>query len=563
MFLKLLCIFFVLYAHGEVEFPLNNNFFIPPQPDLAQVPRPLASIGLENDRITVQPAPAPQQLSTPCTGACARRLSQLQLASNWRNEELKIPVTLTLAHSSLRQALALLSKLSGITFLVHHSVQGQVENMQVRDIYLGQVLQQLCQQHNPPLSLVRYHNAWHIMPHDLALQAQQESVDHDAELQVLQMKHVRLDAATIQAIEQGWQKILADPHAADAYLHIDQSQGKIFFRAPQGAHKEFHKYVTHIDQPSMSVRIDVAIVIADKNFNFDLGFDWSGIYNRQQTLIACNDRFGFVGLGGTLMDFPTPDKPVVNPPNIQESTNIFVDPLNFALNLFNSGAGLLTGKREHANKHGAITLPFVFGGTDLSISRLNAVLNAAQQESKIKITNNPSLLTGNHQTAKLLIGKSIPLQTTIEDLQANLTRNITTVNFKEVGTMIEFTPTIHPDGNCVTLDVYIEDSAVTEGTTRANERGVMVNPPTISMIKIKNRVDLCSGQTTVIGGLDYHLCSDAANVVPLLYRIPLIGWLFQAIFTHNEERERFIFITPTVIKNNNPFNLEQAEGIGG
>ncbi|MCL4379913.1 type II and III secretion system protein [Candidatus Dependentiae bacterium] len=558
-------------TYPAVELPAGNNSCVSPPTPLAQVPHPLAITGLENDRKTaLMQQPVQANSLSAGEGDCLLAIARKQLASSWQAPIFAMPISVTVAQASLADAIALIAAAANITIIVDTAVTGTI-SLQVHNMPLGDVLQMVCQQVKPVVTLVQESTWWRLVCLSEAIALMRQRLAYDTHVAMMQLQHIHLDVATIQTIEQCWHKII-NQAAQESYLHLDAAQGQIFYRAPEVLAQEFQAYIKHIDRPRLSVRIDVIVVIAEKNFNFDIGLDWSGIYNRQQTLAAKHDRFGFVGIGGSLMDYPTPDKPVVNPPNLQGSTNIFVDPLHFALNLFNSGASLLTGRRHDANQPGAITIPLVFGGADLSVARLNAVLNAAQQEAELQITNNPSLLTGNHQTAKLLIGKSIPLQTIVEDLQANLTRNITTINFKEIGTVIEFTPVIAPDGASLALDVYIEDSVVTEGTTRANERGIMVNPPTISMIKIKNRVDLMNGQTTVIGGLSYQYNSDAQTVVPWLYRLPVLGWLFKACFLRKEEKERYIFITPTIIDpqcqlsasaQKNPFNLEQAEGIGG
>lgn len=480
-------------------------------------------------------------------------VAQQQLAQMFCHAHLQQTATLEVHKVPLIDVLHMLSVATKYTFLADAKIAKSPITLTVSAMRLSEILKIICHQIEPTLAVIQHDGWWHLLPYQEALQQMSQHLVQTAESEVIQLEHVQLNTASMEALQSGWQKIVGIAEQTDNYLHFDAVRNKVFYRAPTRLAQRFKEYISQLDCPQLSVRLEVAIVIADKNFNFDIGFDWSGIYNRQQTLSAQQDRFGFVGIGGTLMDFPTPDKPVTNPPNRQENTTIFVDPLHFALNLFNSGACLLTGNRHDANRPGAINIPFVFGGSDLSISRLNAVLNAAQQESHLQITNQPSLLTGNHETAKLLIGKSIPLQTTIEDLQTNVMRNITTVNFKEIGTIIEFTPTIAPTGKSLLLDVYIEDSVIVDGSTRANERGVMINPPTIATMKIKNKVELMHGQTTVIGGLAYQYKSDAQSVVPLIYKIPLVGWLFKAMFVRQEEKERYIFITPYII---NPSTVE-------
>jgi type IV pilus assembly protein PilQ len=56
------------------------------------------------------------------------------------------------------------------------------------------------------------------------------------------------------------------------------------------------------------------------------------------------------------------------------------------------------------------------------------------------------------------------------------------------------------------------------------------------------------GETTVIGGI-YVSQEQATNGrVPLLHRIPLLGWLFQRDELRDASRELLIFITPRITK---------------
>src|SRR5205085_2187969 len=146
-------------------------------------------------------------------------------------------------------------------------------------------------------------------------------------------------------------------------------------------------------------------------------------------------------------------------------------------------------------------LPFVFGGPDLNLRRLNLVLNAAEREEKAKIIARPSLLVTNNQTAKMLIGQSLPLYTTVQDVIQAAVRTLSALNYKDVGISIQVQPTVSKDKKRVALDIYIEVSEVISGSTHTNGQGVAPNPPVLLLFKVKNNVLLENGQTTVIGGM--------------------------------------------------------------
>jgi type II secretory pathway component HofQ len=544
------------YAFEEKErFPEHNNFFMPSTNDVSYVPRNLGKIGVENDlKAIARHKDYQSDRAGVLDGAVNTKnissqdvLSQVQATDAFEDERLKELVDFSCTNIPLHECLRLLSYQSGLLITCDAAIKNTPQTVRIKQQSIGTLLKLIAFQHDPHLELIIEKGIFCLMPHAKAYEHLNKKNKETQQSRIIPIKHARVDENFIKKIQQGWDKINLLHSDARAYIHVDADEKKVFARGAPSQLNELQCYITEVDEPIVQIKIDAILVIAEKNFNFDFGFDWSGIYNRQQTITEKKSPFAFYGLGGTLMDFPTPDKPVVNPPNRQQSTNIFVDPLNFALNLFNSGIPFLTGDRAGQNIAGTTRLPFVFGGPNLSLARLNVVLNAAESDAKLKIVSRPSVLTSNNEIAKMLIGKSIPLQTTIEDLSTSSTRNITTINFKDVGTMIEVKPTVSADKRSVFLDIIIEDSAVTSGSTKTNQQGILIDPPTVSVVKVKNRVQLKTGQTTIIGGLSYQLTSENRNMVPWFWKIPFLGYLFQATFSGSQDRERYIFLTPTII----------------
>jgi type IV pilus assembly protein PilQ len=56
------------------------------------------------------------------------------------------------------------------------------------------------------------------------------------------------------------------------------------------------------------------------------------------------------------------------------------------------------------------------------------------------------------------------------------------------------------------------------------------------------------GETTVIGGIYVSREQSVQGRTPGLYRIPLLGWLFQRNEITDESRELLIFITPRIAR---------------
>ena len=63
-----------------------------------------------------------------------------------------------------------------------------------------------------------------------------------------------------------------------------------------------------------------------------------------------------------------------------------------------------------------------------------------------------------------------------------------------------------------------------------------------------------SGQTILLGGLISENKSDIDKSVPLLSKIPLVGYLFSSTTEATEKTELVILVTPRVIYNTNQWD---------
>jgi type IV pilus assembly protein PilQ len=71
--------------------------------------------------------------------------------------------------------------------------------------------------------------------------------------------------------------------------------------------------------------------------------------------------------------------------------------------------------------------------------------------------------------------------------------------------------------------------------------------PSISRREAHTEVLVHDGDTTVIGGIYTRRNSEAWNEVPLLSKIPILGWLFKKKAVTDDRTELLIFITPRIV----------------
>jgi type IV pilus assembly protein PilQ len=71
--------------------------------------------------------------------------------------------------------------------------------------------------------------------------------------------------------------------------------------------------------------------------------------------------------------------------------------------------------------------------------------------------------------------------------------------------------------------------------------------PSISRREAKTEVLVRDGETTVIGGIYTRQNSEAWTEVPVLSKIPVLGWLFKKKTVSDARTELLIFVTPRIV----------------
>ncbi len=198
-----------------------------------------------------------------------------------------------------------------------------------------------------------------------------------------------------------------------------------------------------------------------------------------------------------------------------------------------SGTGLLT-----AGIAGTVTLP---DGTE--IPAITAVLRAAQTNENLNILSTPHLLTLDNKEAEIIVAENIPFITSQSRDTTNLANVINTVERKDVGIILRFTPRIN-ESDFVSLDLYQESSAVqATSLLTISEVG-----PITTKRSAKTSVLVKSGDTVILGGMMQDTVTTNESKVPILGDIPLLGYLFRFSSAKHEKTNLLIFLTPHIIR---------------
>jgi general secretion pathway protein D len=170
---------------------------------------------------------------------------------------------------------------------------------------------------------------------------------------------------------------------------------------------------------------------------------------------------------------------------------------------------------------------------------LDVTIRALQETSKLNILSRPYILASNNQTATITVGQQVPYATG-ESLTTGQSQ--TTTEYRDVGIILEVTPSINPDG-LVNMTVRPEISSTTGEEVQISENLTL---PVFATRTSETKVAIRDGQTIVIGGLMQDEVRDTIRKVPFLGSVPILGSLFRRTIKETDKTELLIFLTPHV-----------------
>ena len=197
---------------------------------------------------------------------------------------------------------------------------------------------------------------------------------------------------------------------------------------------------------------------------------------------------------------------------------------------YNLGVGANVAVPGPADPTG--TLGFTFGSVGM-INDLNLTLNVMESDGKIKIVSSPKVATLDNKEAMIQQGTSIPITT-------RGTGGDVTTKYVDASLILKTTPHITADGS-ILLNIEINKSE--PDWSNSNYLG----EPSIIKKEAKTEILIKSGDTVVIGGVYTNLTSVTKRQVPLLGKIPVLGWLFKSQESRVERSELLIFLTPRIM----------------
>jgi pilus assembly protein CpaC len=205
-----------------------------------------------------------------------------------------------------------------------------------------------------------------------------------------------------------------------------------------------------------------------------------------------------------------------------------------------SGDSVFNTIHDATKTFGLASLSWMMGGGDLTF-----LFDALEQKGIVKTLAEPNLVAMSGDTANFLAGGEFPIpvsQSNSNGVGTNAFASIT-VEFKQFGISLAFTPTILQDG-LINMVVNPEVSAI--DPTVSVQLGTIVIPG-IKVRRAHTTVELRDGESFTVAGLLSDDYKSDVRQYPWLGDLPIIGSLFRSTAYQQNQTELVIVVTPHLV----------------
>lgn len=292
-------------------------------------------------------------------------------------------------------------------------------------------------------------------------------------------------------------------------IAVNKQTNSLLLKVTPTHYREILRLIRSIDRPRKQVLVKAKIVQLSSKAEKDLGFTWyiSG-YNHFGNPASSSYVTGSYG-------FNTDNyTPLISPDTYMNYSNIPVMNSTLALGILNSSQTL----------------------------RVELALKALEIDGEAQVISSPKVLTLDNQEATIEQGIEIPYREATVAAGGATTYSI---NFKKASLILKVKPHITSDNN-ILLDLELHKDSPNYDYVVITGNG----EPAINTRNVKSKVLVHNGDTIVIGGIYEKEKSRSVSGVPVLSRIPLLGWLFKNSQTTVSKQEMIVFITPVIVNSN-------------
>ena len=278
-----------------------------------------------------------------------------------------------------------------------------------------------------------------------------------------------------------------------AVILYDKETNTLIVNATPDQHRDIERTLKELDRPRRQALIEAVLVEMTLSEGTDLGVEW-----------ATSEGLHYAG------------------------------PLN-SVGLQSGLGSSISGLTDSAANDG---LSYLLKSSDQKW----AFIQAAENDNRLQVLASPTVLTRDGMPATVSFGNEVPVQS---QSQTDAGKSNYSYDYHDAKMILTVTPTIDDNKN-VTLVVsqvlrQVSTDAIQPGT------GITSNAPTFTTREISSSLQVADGQTLILGGLISRSDKIIKTGIPLLCRLPYIGWLFGRNQTTKVSTEILMILTPHVV----------------
>lgn len=298
----------------------------------------------------------------------------------------------------------------------------------------------------------------------------------------------------------------ASSAAQNSTIQADEETNALIISASDAVYNNLRGVIDKLDTRRAQVFVEALIIEISADNASQFGFQWAGAGDAGKGTIA-----GVTNLGS---------------PSILATA---ADPV-----------GTLTDAQG---------LSIAYVGKEITLSNgdvirgLGGLARALEDQSIGNILSTPNILTLDNAEAKIVVGQNVPFLTGSFSSTGGTgaVNPFQTIERKDVGLTLEIKPQI-TEGGTIKLEILSEVSSVSQATGGAQD--LITNKRTL-----ETTVVVDDGASIVLGGLIEDSSDEITTQVPILGRIPLLGWLFKHRAKTKTKTNLMVFLRPTIIRN--------------
>jgi len=423
-------------------------------------------------------------------------------------------ISLDFKDADIKNILRLIAEVSNFNIITAEDVSGKI-TMRLVDVPWDQALDVILQVRS--LGMMQVGNVIRIAPMETLTresQARLEAKRAKERLEDLVTELIPVNYATAKDITTQIKGVLSDR----GDVKVDERTNILIIKDIPKNIPGVKNLVKSLDTKTPQVLIEARIVEANVSFQRELGVSWGFEAYAEAKKSHGDLRSQYIVGGGMSTPSTTPGATLGT--TLGSSTSRVVDLPAVA----RTGAGAAVGTAGVIE----FLMTSIYGLRELDIA-----ISAHENKGDVKIISSPKIATLHNIEASIEQGLRIPYRKLT-------TEGTVTTDFIDANLKLTVTPLVTNDGN-IKMSIKAKKDAPDQSI-------VVDGVPSIDKKEAITEVLVKDNGVVVIAGVYSIEKSEGVEGIPLLSKIPLLGWLFKREAKEDRRKDLLIFISPKIIK---------------